>query len=168
MAKVDPPIRLTVVRKVALRPIRSPIAPKMIAPSGRKAKPTANSARAAISAAVGSSPARKTLAMTGVSEPKMKKSYHSNAVPADEAMTTRVIDQGLSCCGAAALAIAFSPEPRDSSAARSVQLADAAVDAGEAEAEALDRDKVSERPAVGLEVERLVDPEAPFHRVADA
>src|SRR5687768_7732795 len=95
MAKVAPPIRLTVVRKVALRPTRSPIAPKMIAPSGRKAKPTANSASAAISAEVGSSPARNTLAMTGVSEPKMKKSYHSNAVPAEEAVTTRAIDQGL-------------------------------------------------------------------------
>ena len=94
MAKVAPPIRLTVVRKVALRPTRSPIAPKMIAPSGRKAKPTANSASAATSAPVGSSPARNTLAMTGVSDPKMKKSYHSNAVPADEAVTTRVIDQG--------------------------------------------------------------------------
>src|ERR671913_1817387 len=95
MAKVAPPIRMTVVRKVALRPTRSPIAPKMIAPRGRKAKPTANSARAATSADVGSSPARNTLAMTGVSEPKMKKSYHSNAVPADEAVTTRAIDQGL-------------------------------------------------------------------------
>ena len=98
MAKVAPPIRLTVVRKVAFRPTRSPIAPKMIAPSGRKAKPTANRASAAISAAVGSSPARNTLAMTGVRLPKMKKSYHSNAVPAEEAVTTRVIDQGF--CGA--------------------------------------------------------------------
>ena len=33
--------------------------------------------------------------MTGVRMPKMKKSYHSNAVPADEAVTTRAIDQGL-------------------------------------------------------------------------
>ncbi len=95
MAKVAPPIRLTVVRKVALRPTRSPITPKMIAPNGRNAKPTANNASAAISAEVGSSPARNTLAMTGVSDPKMKKSYHSNAVPADEAVTTRAIDQGL-------------------------------------------------------------------------
>ena len=78
-----------------MRPTRSPIAPKMIAPSGRKAKPTANKASAAISAEVGSSPVKKTLEMTGVSDPKMKKSYHSNAVPADEAVTTRAIDHGL-------------------------------------------------------------------------
>src|SRR5687768_1815917 len=96
MRKVAPPIRLTVVRKVALRPTRSPITPKMIAPSGLKAKPTANSASAAISAEVGSSPARNTLAMTGARLPKMKKSYHSNAVPAEDATTTRFIDQGLS------------------------------------------------------------------------
>jgi hypothetical protein len=66
----------------------------MIAPNGRKAKPTANRASAAISAEVGSSPARNTFAITGVSEPKMKKSYHSKAVPADEAVTTRAIDHG--------------------------------------------------------------------------
>ena len=36
--------------------------------------------------------------MTGVSDPKMKKSYHSNAVPADEAVTTRAIDHGFCCC----------------------------------------------------------------------
>ena len=95
MAKVAPPIRLTVVRKVALRPIRSPITPKMIAPSGRKAKPAANRPSAAISAEVASSPAKNTLEMTVARLPKMKKSYHSNAVPADEAVTTRAIDQGL-------------------------------------------------------------------------
>ena len=33
--------------------------------------------------------------MTGARLPKMKKSYHSNAVPADEAMMTRAIDQRL-------------------------------------------------------------------------
>jgi hypothetical protein len=45
----------------------------------------------------------------------MKKSYHSNAVPAEDAMTTRVIDQGLCCCSAT-LAITFSLAPgrRDS------------------------------------------------------
>jgi hypothetical protein len=51
--------------------------------------------------------------MTGVSDPKMKKSYHSNAVPADEATTTRVIDQGLCWIGAATLAIAVSPEEEE-------------------------------------------------------
>ena len=68
--------------------------PKISAPSGRKAKPAANSASAAISAGVGSRPAKNTLEMTGARLPKMKKSYHSNAVPADEAMITRAIDQG--------------------------------------------------------------------------
>ena len=82
------------VRKAPLRPERSPITPKMIAPSGRNAKPAANKASAATSAAVGSSPAKNTFEMVAASEPKMKKSYHSNAVPADEAATTRVIDQG--------------------------------------------------------------------------
>ena len=35
--------------------------------------------------------------MTGARLPKMKKSYHSKVVPADEAMMTRAIDQGLWC-----------------------------------------------------------------------
>ncbi len=78
-----------------MRPSRSPITPKMIAPSGRNAKPAANRPSAATSPAVGSSPAKKTFWMVVASEPKMKKSYHSNAVPADEAATTRFIDQGL-------------------------------------------------------------------------
>ena len=98
MAKVAPPIRLTVTRKVALRPMRSPIAPKRIAPKGRKAKPAANRPSAAISAAVGSRPVKKTFEMTWASEPKMKKSYHSNAVPADEAVMTLAMPHGL--CGA--------------------------------------------------------------------
>ncbi len=79
--------------------------PKMSAPSGRNAKPAAKSASAAISAGVDSRPAKKTFEMTGASDPKMKKSYHSNAVPADEAMTTRAIDQGLCSCSSATVAI---------------------------------------------------------------
>jgi len=67
----------------------------MSAPRGRKAKPAANSAKAAINACVESKPAKNTLEMTGARLPKMKKSYHSKAVPADEAMMTRAIDQGL-------------------------------------------------------------------------
>ena len=84
---------LTVTRNAPLRPSRSPITPKIKAPSGRKAKPAANNASAASRAGVGSSPAKNTLEMTGARLPKMKKSYHSNAVPADEAMMTRAIDQ---------------------------------------------------------------------------
>jgi hypothetical protein len=37
--------------------------------------------------------------MTGARLPKMKKSYHSKAVPADDAMTMRAIDRGF-CCSA--------------------------------------------------------------------
>jgi hypothetical protein len=40
----------------------------------------------------------------------MKKSYHSNAVPADEAMITRAIGQGVWWCDCAALAILLSPQ----------------------------------------------------------
>src|SRR5688500_14899609 len=93
MRKVAAPIRLTVARNAPFRPRRSPITPKMIAPSGRKAKPAANNPSAAIRPAVGSRPAKKTFWIVVASEPKMKKSYHSKAVPADEAATTRFIDQ---------------------------------------------------------------------------
>ena len=92
MRKVDAPIRLTVTRNAPLRPMRSPTAPKISAPRGRKAKPTANRANAATKAGVGSSPAKNTFEMIGARLPKMKKSYHSNAVPAEEAMITRAID----------------------------------------------------------------------------
>jgi hypothetical protein len=45
----------------------------------------------------------------------MKKSYHSNAVPADEAMTTRLIDHGRSQFGSATPAIRMPlPRERDS------------------------------------------------------
>jgi hypothetical protein len=39
----------------------------------------------------------------------MKKSYHSKAVPADDAATTRFIDQGFCVCGAATVAMAAPP-----------------------------------------------------------
>src|SRR5580658_5417761 len=88
MAKVAPPIIETQIRNAALRPRMSPTRPKISAPSGRKAKPTPNSASAAIWPAIGSSWAKKVLAMIACRLPKMKKSYHSNAVPAAEAATT--------------------------------------------------------------------------------
>ena len=88
MAKVAPPIRVTVTRKAPLRPIRSPTRPKISAPTGRKKKPAPNRASAASSPAVASSSEKKFLAMIGVRAPKTKKSYHSNAVPAAEAATT--------------------------------------------------------------------------------
>ena len=48
--------------------------------------------------------------MTGARLPKMKKSYHSNAVPADEAMMTRAMPQGLWWCGCATVAMLNSPD----------------------------------------------------------
>src|SRR5881275_3593063 len=98
--------------------------PKIKAPKGRKANPAANNPSAAIVPAVGFNPAKKTFWMVVASEPKMKKSYHSNAVPADEAAMTRAIDQ-VRCGGCSANVAIRSPLiTRDSSAAASVQLAD--------------------------------------------
>jgi hypothetical protein len=51
--------------------------------------------------------------MVCASAPKMKKSYHSNAVPADEAAMTRFIDHGLSC-RSATVAMSRSYQRRDS------------------------------------------------------
>ena len=91
MANVAPPIMLTVMRKALLRPSRSPRRPKIKAPTGRKKKPAPKSASAASRPAVGSSSAKKFLAMTGVKAPKTKKSYHSKVVPAtDAAITVRM------------------------------------------------------------------------------
>jgi hypothetical protein len=44
----------------------------------------------------------------------MKKSYHSNAVPAEEAIITRAIDIGLWRRGSAMLAMTVPPEQKDS------------------------------------------------------
>ena len=83
------------MRNAPLRPSRSPTTPKISAPKRTEGEAGGEQASAAISAGVGSSPAKKTLEMTGARLPKMKKSYHSKAVPADDAMTTRAIDQRL-------------------------------------------------------------------------
>ena len=95
MAKVAAPIISTVTRKAPLRPVRSPIRPKISAPTGRKAKPTAKLISAKTSPAASESPAEKVLAMIVASGTKTKKSYHSNAVPAAEAaITTRMSAAG--------------------------------------------------------------------------
>ncbi len=88
MPKVAPPISETQIRNAALRPKRSPTRPKISAPSGRNANPTPNSASAAIWPAVGPSWAKKFFEMIVRRLPKTKKSYHSNAVLAQEAATT--------------------------------------------------------------------------------
>src|SRR5205823_14116603 len=121
------------------------------------AKAAANRASAARVPAVGLSPAKKTFWIVVASEPKMKKSYHSNAVPADEAAITRAMPQ-VRCGGCSANVAMRSPLiTRDSSAAASVQLADRAVDAGELEAEFAGVDVVGERASVGAELELLDD-----------
>src|SRR5665647_81521 len=91
MAKVEKPIRLMVTRKVPLRPTRSPMRPKIRAPIGRKAKPTAKAPRAKTYPAVSLSPAKKVLDRMAARGTKRKKSYHSKAVPAAEAATTRIM-----------------------------------------------------------------------------
>src|SRR5436305_1143734 len=98
----------------------------------------------------------------------MKKSYHSNAVPADDAAITRAIDQSC-CCGCSAVLAILSPLlTRDSSAAASVQLADHPIDAGELQAELTRVDVVGERASVRAELELLDDAEvAVLHHVAD-
>src|SRR5947209_2213326 len=82
--------------------------PKISAPNGRKAKAAAKSASAAIVPAVGFKPAKKTFWIVVASEPKMKKSYHSNAVPVDDAAITRAIDQ-VRCCGCSAVVAICAP-----------------------------------------------------------
>ncbi len=95
MAKVANPIRLTVIRKAPLRPAVSPIRPKISAPTGRKANPTAKLIRAKTKPADSLRPAEKVLAMIEARGTKTKKSYHSNAVPAAEAPTTsRMVERG--------------------------------------------------------------------------
>jgi hypothetical protein len=54
--------------------------------------------------------------MTGARLPKMKKSYHSNAVPADDASTTLVIDPDFSRCTSATLAMQSPSKRRDNDA----------------------------------------------------
>ena len=95
--------------------------PKISAPNGRNAKPTANRPSAAISAGVGSRPEKNALPITGARLPKMKKSYHSNAVPADDATMTRAIDVDaaapFACTAVAAAVTAALPAPGDSDSA---------------------------------------------------
>ncbi len=107
MAKVAAPIRMTVIRKAPLRPALSPIRPKISAPSGRKKNPAPNRPSAASTPAVSPSSAKKFLPITEARVPKTKKSYHSNAVPADEARTTVRIDVG--CSSVAAFAMLSTP-----------------------------------------------------------
>ncbi|CAB5308646.1 hypothetical protein IST461_02809 [Burkholderia multivorans] len=82
---VAPPIMQIVTTKVRLRPIRSPMRPKISAPSGRIVKPTPNVSRANRNAVFESTPEKNLPASTAASDPYNAKSYHSNAVPIDAA-----------------------------------------------------------------------------------
>ena len=58
-----------VIRKVFLRPQRSPSRPKITAPSGRIAKPAAKASKARMKPVVSLTPEKKWLVMIGASEP---------------------------------------------------------------------------------------------------
>jgi hypothetical protein len=58
-----------VIRKVYLRPIRSPRRPKNSAPKGRTAKPAAKASRVKMNAAEGLTPAKNCAARIGASVP---------------------------------------------------------------------------------------------------
>ena len=78
---------------MVFRPLRSPMWPKIIPPTGRATNPTANEANAASvpanSEKVGKNSRPKTSADA---VPKMKKSYHSMEVPTMLARATRRTD----------------------------------------------------------------------------
>ncbi len=60
---------MMVIRKVYLRPTRSPSRPKTIAPNGLTAKPAAKAISAKMKAAVGLTPEKNCAAMIADSEP---------------------------------------------------------------------------------------------------
>src|SRR6185312_8615927 len=118
-------------RKAALRPSRSPTPPKISAPMGRKAKPTPNRASEAISPAVDPSAAKKFFEMTCTRLPKMKKSYHSKEVPAQEAATTvrRDVSRTGDARVSSAVISAMTPPPTDDNGSN-IRLAGAKGDRG--------------------------------------
>ena len=63
------PMIMMVIRKVYLRPTRSPSRPKKIAPNGRTAKPAAKAMSAKMNAAVGLIPEKNCAAMIAESDP---------------------------------------------------------------------------------------------------
>ena len=69
MKKVPTPISDMVMRKVYLRPIRSPSRPKNSAPNGRTAKPAAKASKVKMKAAVGLTPEKNCAARIGASVP---------------------------------------------------------------------------------------------------
>ena len=86
--KVAIPIRVMVIIKTGLRPMRSPILPKIAAPIGLTTIPTPKVARLANRAVLGSLEGKKRGAKTTASVAKVRKSYHSKKVPKQAAMAT--------------------------------------------------------------------------------
>ena len=87
------------------RPIRSATVPSSTPPSGRIAKPTANTASADRVAATGSSDGKNCGPMSAASRPKIIQSYHSSVLPRPRpSRARRVVIGGAAapvdrCCG---------------------------------------------------------------------
>jgi hypothetical protein len=71
----------TEMSSAGLRPSLSPMRPKTTPPTGRAAKPMANTPNAASSDATGSSAGKKSAPMIGARYPYTAKSYHSSTLP---------------------------------------------------------------------------------------
>ena len=69
MQNVPRPISVMVMRKVYLRPIRSPSRPKNSAPNGRTTNPAAKASSVKMNAADGLTPAKNCAARIGASVP---------------------------------------------------------------------------------------------------
>lgn len=76
---------------VHLRPFLSPSQPKMIAPSGRAAKPRPNAPNVPSMAAKSSPVGNITLAMTVARNAYVPKSNHSRILPTTAAVTARLV-----------------------------------------------------------------------------
>src|SRR2546421_9985393 len=80
------PITVMVMRKVYLRPTRSPMRPKISAPNGRTRNPAAYAPNAPSSWKVAFPGGKKRLAKNGARIAYREKSYHSKTEPTDDAM----------------------------------------------------------------------------------
>ena len=97
MATVEPPINTSVIIKVYLRPIISPILPNTNAPNGRTTRPAEKVANVARKAATGFSFGKNCVEIIVAKLPKIKKSYHSMIVPTEDAamIEIRLLLEGL-------------------------------------------------------------------------
>jgi len=81
-------MRVMVIMKTGLLPMRSPMLPNMAAPIGLTTIPTPKVARLANKAVLGSLEGKKRGPNTTARVAKVKKSYHSRNVPKQAAMAT--------------------------------------------------------------------------------